>query len=120
VNLENAYVILHCDPSNLPGNKTCSYTDFPTPKSANEAHIVTITYGNFIQALINLIIIGAVLYLLVKSYAAAFVREEPKATKECPFCCSEISMKAVKCAFCTTTLPEKVVQPDILEIKRAL
>lgn len=74
---------------------------------------VPIRYGSFLTAVINFIIMAFAIFLLVKGMnaVASFGRRnkenEPEVptTKECPFCLSEISIKAVRCPHCTSELP---------------
>lgn len=74
-------------------------------------------YGNFIQAIINFLLIAVVLFLIVKAMntarragekrkAAKAAPEAPAAptTKVCPFCCTEIAIEAVRCPHCTSEL----------------
>ena len=62
--------------------------------------------GNFIQAVVNFLIVAACLFAVIKAINAASSKlkkpEEPAAptTKVCPFCKSEINIEATKCAFC--------------------
>jgi len=64
--------------------------------------------GNFIQAIINFLIVAACLFAVVKAINTASSKfkkpEEPAAptTKICPFCKSEINIEATKCAFCAS------------------
>ena len=70
---------------------------------------VDILYGAFLTAVINFVIMVFVIFLLVKginkitSIGKKEVIAEPT-TKVCPFCQSEISIKAVKCPHCTSDL----------------
>ncbi len=68
-----------------------------------------LTYGNFIQALINFLAIAFVLFLIVRSLNKAKAKPAPVAvtTKECPFCLSTISLKATRCPNCTSELKAK-------------
>lgn len=69
----------------------------------------TITYGMFINNIINFIIIAFVIFLIVKAANAA-KKPAPAAapaaptTKECPHCFSTISIKATRCPNCTSEL----------------
>lgn len=69
-----------------------------------------IGYGKFLTAVINFLIMAFVIFLLVKlinkimSIGKKPV-EEKKTTKICPFCCSEIDIKATKCPHCTSDVP---------------
>jgi large conductance mechanosensitive channel len=65
-----------------------------------------ITYGIFIQSIIDFIIIAFVIFLIVKT-ANKFKKAPPPAdptTKECPYCFSAISIKAIRCPNCTSEL----------------
>lgn len=68
---------------------------------------VAIKYGVFLNTVINLLIVGFAVFMLVRS-ANKMVKpaEAPAApeTKECPFCCSSIPVKATRCGFCTSEL----------------
>jgi len=68
-------------------------------------------YGDFINAVVAFVIIGAVIYFfVVVPYQAllARTRKEPPAdptTKKCTECLSEIPKDARRCAFCTSPQP---------------
>lgn len=72
---------------------------------------VSIGYGKFLTAVINFIIMAFVIFLIVKLVnkimAIGKKPEEPAepTTKICPFCQSEISIKATKCPHCTSDIP---------------
>ena len=74
-----------------------------------------IRYGSFITAVINFIIMAFIIFCLVKGInklATMGKKEEPKkptepTTKKCPYCLSEIPIKATKCAHCTSHLEEE-------------
>lgn len=71
-----------------------------------------IRYGAFITAVINFIINAFIIFCLVKfinKLSDMGKKEEPKkepTTKKCPYCLSEIPIKATKCAHCTSDLGE--------------
>ena len=70
-----------------------------------------LTYGNFLSAVINFFIMAIVIFCFVKAIAKAknLVKkpvEEAPTTKTCPFCQSEISIKAIRCPHCTSKLEE--------------
>lgn len=65
-----------------------------------------ITYGVFIQSIIDFITIAFVIFLTVKA-ANKFKKAPPPTdptTKECPYCFSTISIKATRCPNCTSEL----------------
>ena len=90
----------------LDGNK------YGTLAQAQEAGAAVISYGNFISAVINLIIMAFIIFLFVKAINTLAEKtkkaEEPAAptTKKCPYCMSEIDIEATKCPHCTSSLEE--------------
>ncbi len=77
---------------------------------AKEAGELVVTYGEFINASINFLIVALVLFLLtnilVKSLKNALVKEkeEKKEARKCPYCLSVVEEKATRCAYCTSEL----------------
>lgn len=69
-----------------------------------------VTYGNFIQNVVDFLIIAFVIFLLVRSITSLekmAARPAPAAaptTKECPCCFTTISIKATRCPNCTSEL----------------
>ena len=66
--------------------------------------------GNFINAIINFLIMAFILFSIIKAMNAAASKvkkeeEEVPTTKICPFCKSEIPIEATRCAHCTSELP---------------
>lgn len=88
---------------------------YTTPTLAAEAGYATLNYGNFIQTVLDFLIIALAIFLVIKLMTTAkskLVHEkpeepEPKTEKNCPFCCTEIPIDAVKCPHCTSDLPEE-------------
>jgi len=80
---------------------------YATLAAARDAGAVTINYGLFVNAVINFFIVAFVLFLVVRSMNKLKRREEAPAeptTKECPFCLSQIPIKATRCPHCTSQL----------------
>ncbi len=82
---------------------------------AQAAGAVVITYGVLVNVIINFLIIAAVLFFfIVRPMARMNARAAAKAaanapapvatTKECPFCFSQIPIKAKRCPNCTSQL----------------
>ena len=70
-----------------------------------------IAFGNFIAAIINFLIMALIIFLMVKAINKFMnlkkkeeKAEEEATTKTCPFCCSEIDIKATRCPHCTSEL----------------
>ena len=76
--------------------------------AAKEAGAATINYGIFINNIINFLIMAFVIFVLVRQVnnLQAPKAEEPAkpTTKECPYCCSMIPIKASRCPECTSQL----------------
>ena len=71
-------------------------------------HAAKLTYGNFIGAVINFLLIAIVIFIMVKgmnSLRRKEAVEEVATTKVCPFCKSEIDLEATKCPHCTSDQP---------------
>ena len=68
----------------------------------------TFRYGVFIQAIINFVLIAAVLFFVVVKPVNALMdrrKTEPDVesdTRQCPQCLSSIPVGARRCAFCTS------------------
>lgn len=74
---------------------------------------VELRYGAFITSIINFLIMAFVLFCLLKAVnKLTALGKKPEApaeptTKVCPFCCSGIPIKAVKCAHCGSDQPKE-------------
>ncbi len=82
---------------------------YPSLAAAQAAGAVTINYGVFINAIINLLIVAAaVFFLIVRPIAKLQARKKVEApaptTKECPYCFTAIPVKASRCPNCTSAL----------------
>ena len=94
-------------------NKVAVAVPANTPlAAAQELGAVTLSYGNFITTIINFVVIAFFIFLLIKAITKAKesskkeVKVEEPTTKICPFCQSEISIKATRCPNCTSQLAE--------------
>lgn len=64
-----------------------------------------VPYGTFLTAVVSFVIIAWVLFLLVQAYNRLNApTEEPKNTKDCEYCQTEIPASAVRCPNCTSQL----------------
>ena len=68
----------------------------------------SIKIGEFVNSIINFLIVAFVLFVVIKFVNSLHKKPEeaPKAptTKTCPYCQSEIAIKAVRCPHCTSKL----------------
>jgi large conductance mechanosensitive channel len=84
--------------------------------AAQAAGAVSINYGTFINTIINFLIIAAVVFFfIVRPIAQLNARQKAKeapaapaapTTKECPFCNTQIPIKARRCPNCTSQLQQ--------------
>ena len=74
---------------------------------------IELKYGAFLTSVINFLIMAFVLFCMLKAVnKLTSLGKKPEApaaptTKTCPFCCSEIPIKAVKCAHCGSDQPKE-------------
>uniref|UniRef100_A0A7C3J5H9 Large-conductance mechanosensitive channel n=1 Tax=candidate division WOR-3 bacterium TaxID=2052148 RepID=A0A7C3J5H9_UNCW3 len=78
-------------------------------QDAKAAGAATINYGAFINVLIDFVIVAFAMFLLIKQVnklnrKKEQVKTEEPTTKECPFCHSQINIKATRCPFCTSEI----------------
>lgn len=85
---------------NLSGK---SYSTLAEAKAAGAA---TINYGLFLNTVIDFLIVAFVIFLLVRQINR-WNKPAPApvpATKDCPYCCSAVPVKATRCPNCTSEL----------------
>ena len=64
--------------------------------------IPVVAYGAFINEIVNFVIVGFVIFLLVKFINR--IRRKDPSTKDCPECLTSIPLAATRCAACCTEL----------------
>jgi len=77
---------------------------FPSVAAAKAAGAPTLNYGIFLQAIVDFVIVTFVIFLLVRQVNRWTTAPAPPAaptTRECPYCLSQIPIKATRCAHCT-------------------
>ena len=76
--------------------------------AAKQAGAVTLNLGVFINNIVSLIIVAFSVFLVIKGLNSMKREQKPAAaepaTRECPFCCSTIPVKASRCPNCTSQL----------------
>lgn len=95
-------ILGHVDFGNLFIN--LSGQQYDTLAAAKAAGAATINYGLFLTSVIDFLIVALVIFLLVKQINR-FKKPAPApvaSTRECPYCLSLISLKATRCAYCTS------------------
>lgn len=102
VDFGNLYVLLK-ESATTPG-------PYASLAAAQQAGAVTLNYGVFINAIINLLIVAAAVFFLIVRPIARLQARTKKAeapaptTKECPYCFTAIPIKASRCPNCTSAL----------------
>ena len=95
----------HVDFSNLflnLGDKS-----YETIAAAKAAGAPTLNYGNFINTIINFLIVAFAIFLLVRAVNRWTTKPAPAAaptTKDCPQCAMAIPLAAKRCGHCTSQL----------------
>jgi large conductance mechanosensitive channel len=87
---------------------TLSGEKYATLAQAQEAGALTLNYGLFINAVIDFLIVAFAIFLLIRQLNKLDRNKEAHVaeptTKACPFCLSEIAIKATRCPACTSKL----------------
>lgn len=65
----------------------------------------TLTYGAFLGAILDFIIIAFAVFLITKYLLRSAAAPAPAPTKVCPECTEAIPIKARRCKFCTSAVP---------------
>ena len=81
-----------------------SGSSYPSVAAAKAAGAPTLNYGLFLQAIVDFVIVGFVIFLLVRQ-VNRWTRPVPApaapTTRDCPYCLLAIPIKATRCAHCT-------------------
>jgi large conductance mechanosensitive channel len=78
---------------------------FPSLAAAKSAGAPTINYGVFLQTILDFVIVAFVIFMVVKQvnrFKKPDAPPAPPSTKPCPYCLSEIPLKAIRCSHCTS------------------
>ena len=97
IDFSNLFILLN------PGAGIAPFTSL---EEAQRAGAVTINYGVFINNIVAFAIVSLALFILIRviNKLSKSSKEEVKEsnTKECPYCFSEIPLKAQRCPYCTS------------------
>ncbi len=84
---------------------TATEVHYTSIAAANEAGIATLNYGQFIQTVIDFILMALVIFLFVK--AISQLHKKPEAAPDprlCPYCKQPVAEDATRCPHCTSQL----------------
>src|SRR3954463_7839359 len=88
---------------------------YPTLAAAKAAAAPVIAYGQFLNTVINFLIVAFVVFIVVRQ-ASRLQRKPapaPPAGRECPFCRTSIPIAAVRCPNCTSQLGASATEPRL-------
>jgi len=81
---------------------------YPTLAAAKAAAAPVIAYGQFLNTVINFLIVAFVIFVAVRQASKLQKKPAPApaapTTKDCPFCCTAIPIAATRCPHCTSQL----------------
>lgn len=83
--------------------------DYASLAAAKEAGAATINIGIFLNTILDFVIVAFVIFLVLRALDRLKKKEEPAAptaptTKPCPYCFTDIPIKATRCPHCTSQL----------------
>ncbi|CAG7853665.1 SubName: Full=Related to large-conductance mechanosensitive channel {ECO:0000313/EMBL:CCA68403.1} [Serendipita indica DSM 11827] len=96
-NLPQQFITLRKGPHQPQGG-------YNTIQQAEADGAIYLAYGRFIDAVLNFVAIGFVLYLIARFYGYVSGDSIIKHSTKCNYCRKEISEKASRCAFCSSWL----------------
>ena len=78
---------------------------YETLKAAKDAGAATLNYGNFINTIINFLIVAFSIFLLIRTVNRWMPKPPaPVTTMDCPQCAMAIPVAAKKCGHCTSAV----------------
>lgn len=90
-----------------------SSREFASLAAAQAAGAPTVNYGLFITTVINFLVVAFAVFLLVRAVNRLRRRQDTPAApppaptrKDCPYCLSDIPVKAIRCPHCTSALDD--------------
>ncbi len=87
-----------------------SEVHYPSFQAAKAAGAATVNYGIFINNVISFLIVSLCVFILVKQINNLRRKEDTGSIsptqKSCPYCLQSISIRATRCAYCTSELSE--------------
>lgn len=88
----------------LSGTPYASLTDAKTAGAA------TVNYGLFLNNVVDFVIVAFAIYFIIRAVnrlqKAKTAPPSKPTTKDCPYCLSNIPIKAIRCPYCTSQLED--------------
>ena len=113
VDFSNLFFVL----KDVPGHEGA----YASLAQATNAGATTLNLGNFLNAIISFTIVAFAVFILIKGINKVQTKLDTKeagsapTTKKCPFCDSDVPIKAVRCPHCTSELPKEDEKADEAE-----
>ena len=90
---------------------------YPTLAAAKAAAAPVIAYGQFLNTVINFLIVAFAIFMTVRQAGKLYKKPAPApaapTTKDCQFCCTAIPIAATRCPNCTSQLrPPEAAKPQ--------
>ena len=106
----------------VPSNVTVPEGGFQTLKAAQEAGVVTVNYGLFLNNCIALLLVALAMFIIIRAInrldkqledvmGSDKAAEDEPTDKKCTYCRSTIPYRATRCPHCTSELPDPTEQP---------
>ncbi|MEW4490674.1 large conductance mechanosensitive channel protein MscL [Thalassoglobus sp. JC818] len=110
VDFTNKFLVL-----SVPDHVTPPEDGFQSLQSAQEAGVVTLDYGEFLNSCLTLFIVAVVMFALIRGFNRLdegldqMIGEEPPqpgepTEKKCQYCRSTIAYRATRCPHCTSEI----------------
>lgn len=77
---------------------------YATLDAAKKAGAPVVAYGNFINVVVDFLLVAFAVFLLVKAVNRLHPKEEAKPAETCPYCKMEVPEGASRCPHCTSML----------------
>ena len=81
-------------------------TPVETLAEAKELNVPVIAYGQFLNTVIDFLIIAFVIFLMIRQMNRMFPKPAEAPKRACPFCKETIDDDATRCPHCTAVLEE--------------
>jgi len=86
---------------------------YATLAEAQTAGAVTLNYGVFFNSVVSFVIVGVTVFFFIRAINRLIIQKElavpaEPTQKTCPFCATQIPVKATRCPHCTSALEEGV------------
>ena len=83
-----------------------SKTPAATLAEAKELNVPVIAYGQFLNTVIDFLVIAFVIFLMIRQMNRMFPKPAETPKRACPFCKETIADDATRCPHCTAVLEE--------------